>query len=898
MKGMLLERKVAVVLGVLTLLVAGAQCGAVNLLVNGDFETPPYGSQVVPGWNWWGASADDLFDGVFDSTWNVPPPCNPSDPSNYGPHGGSYFLGRYYKPLGCAGYGGGRRGGLYQQVNDLIPGKTYYAQAWFATHHPHGGGAGFRIGLDPNPGTNPSPDTVWEPPISPIWGDVFAYSEATYRKLEVAATVGESGSLAVWLQYTMTENTLSEPQIVQVDDVRLADTHSMEILNIDVIGVTSNIVSVQFDTLDGQNPVSTYGYVDYGLTSGYGNTKADASNPRSNHEIQLTGLTAGATYHYRIRATAADYEDAATVDLTFVAQLSLYIKNVTATPLDGGTSCLIEWDTVKSATDPTPVPSDSRVDFGLSASYGQSVYDPELVSHHSIVINGLYPSTKYYYRVASVGPGYNAQRYPKPPVTVTFVTKPGAELFNGDFEVSVPNRTPNSDIPGWQKAYGNAQWFRSGEWSIPSQSGMLYTGSVANYGLHNCVLYQRVLATPGQEVAYSAYIWSQAYGAGRPCGGYPHRFGETSGLIGIDPTGGTDPNSPSIVWSAERQTQDWHNYLEQGPCSSTATWQKVGVAAVAQSDVITVFLKTHIWYPIAWNFVCWDNVNEETFNQVATVAEARQLPNDTPIDLVGTEPLGSPIVTYIAFPNYDPDDNNGEPYFYVQDPDRKAGIKVTMAPGAEWPSWLEVGKKVNIKGCITWGVMRNRTLSGVVFDQQLRLDKPAGERVIRAMAVTDTGQFGSIKPLGVSNANIAAGSSSDAWYTNPGAVDVAGTGTVAASGLNTVGLLVKTWGRVLRAGFDSNGNNFIVIDDGSKVAGYSEYPPEPGKTGLYVFTGPYSYFGEVGKFVEVTGISGVKTDYDFDDPSYQVTPEAMMNVRCLKPLVKETGELDIRVIEE
>ncbi len=874
----------------LVLAIAAGPCWGVNLLVNGDFETPPYGSVVVPGWNYWGASAEDLFDGVFDSSWNVPPPCSPTDPSNYGPHGGSYFLGKYFKPYTCIGKSGGKRGALYQIVEGLTLGKTYYAQAWFATHHPHGGGAGFRLGIDPNPGTNPSPQTVWAPPRDPIWGDVFAYSEATYRKLEAAATVGDSGSVAVWLQYTTTENTVTEPQIVQVDDVRLADTHSMEIQNIDVIGVSANIVQITFDTFDGQNPLSTYGYVDYGPTQSYGTTKADPSNPRANHEITLTGLTAGATYHYRIRATATDYEDAATVDLTFVAQPSLYIKNVKATPLDGGTSCLIEWDTVKSSTDSTPVLSDSRVDYGLTSGYGQSVYDPTLVSHHAITVNGLYPSTKYYYRVASIGPGYNAQRYPKPPTLASFVTKPGVELFNGDFEVTVPNRTPNSDIPGWQKAAGMPQWFRTGEWSIPSQSGMLYTGSVSNYGLNNCALYQRVLTTPGEVLSYSAYIWAQAYGAGNPCAGYPHRFGETCGLIGIDPTGGTDPYSSNIIWSSDRQTQDWRRYQQQGPCSSAAEWQKVGVVAIAQGNVATIFLKTRIWYAIGWNFVCWDNVKEEPLTRVSSVAEAKQLPNDTPIDLVGSEPLGSPIVTYIANTNYDPDDNGGEPYFYVQDPDRKAGIKVTLAPGTDWPSWLEVGKRVNIKGCITWGRMRNRTLSSMEMNQQLRLDKPAGERVIRAIEIADTGQSGTIEPLGVSNKDVAAGSSSDPWFTNAGAA--------SGTGLNTVGLLVKTWGRILRAGFDNNGNNFIVIDDGSKVPGYSEYPPNPSLTGLYVFTGPYSYFGEVGKFVEVIGISAVKTDYDFDDPSYQITPEAMKNVRMIKPAVTQTGELAITVLEE
>ncbi|MGB9619318.1 MAG: hypothetical protein ACPL7K_02775, partial [Armatimonadota bacterium] len=389
-----MRTKIVVTVLCLVLAAAVGPVCAVNLLVNGDFETGPYYQQAVPGWNWWGADASQLFDGVFDSTWNVPPPCNPTDPSNYGPHGGSYYLGKYYKPQGCEVPGGGKTGALYQQVDNLVPGTTYYAQAWFATHHPHGGGAGFRIGVDPEPGPDPSPSTVWAPPVDPIWGAKYDYSEATYKKLEAWVTAGPSGSIAVWLMYTMTSNNVSQPQIVQVDDVRLADTHSMEIRNIDVIGVTSTIAQITFDTYDGNVPLATYGYVDYGLSSSYGSTKADSSNPRANHEILLTGLTNGATYHFRIRATATGYEDAETEDMTFVMQPSLYIANVVATPLSGGTSCKIEWDTQKSSSDSTPVPSDSRVDYGMTSSYGQTTYDGTLVSHHSVIVNGLYPSTK------------------------------------------------------------------------------------------------------------------------------------------------------------------------------------------------------------------------------------------------------------------------------------------------------------------------------------------------------------------------------------------------------------------------------------------------------------------------------------------------------------------------
>ncbi len=83
-------------------------------------------------------------------------------------------------------------------------------------------------------------------------------------------------------------------------------------------------------------------------------------------------------------------------------------------------------------------------------------------------------------------------------------------------------------------------------------------------------IYQQVPdLTPG--VAYAARIlWAPASGDG------------TGRKIGIDPTGGTDPASPAIVWSPEVTTKD------RVPA---ALW----VSAVAQNTTVTVFVRVN--YP-------------------------------------------------------------------------------------------------------------------------------------------------------------------------------------------------------------------------------------------------------------------------------------------------------------
>jgi len=881
------SRSIAIILGAVSMCcVLSVQVAGQNLLTNGGFETGD-----LPGWANWGAGAVDLFDGVFDNTWNNPAPeCG--GVATFGPHGGTYYLGRYKAaPQSCAGAIRGTLGAVFQTVSGLTPGTELYAQAFFASHHPHGGGADVRIGLDPDyvqppppdQGT-PSPTTIWAPEPSPTGNPVFAYSESAYSKLETArAVVGPSGTMTIWVQYEMTENTVSEAQIVQVDDVRMATTHSMEIRNIDVLGISSTAVTISWETYDGASQLATNGQVDYGLTPSYElGTKIDSSNPRYNHSVNITGLTNGATYHFRLvnkLSGTPGYEDGVYTG-TFLMVAGPKITNLTVTNITSS-SAVVKWDTVDPSTN-APVDTDGRVDYGVTSNYGYSKVDPAPpTSHHEVTLTGLYPGQSYYYRVTSCGvgnpPAYGCKRATG---ASPFVTPPGP-FWNGDFEIILKQpRLPDDPIPGWNKT-GGVRWFNSGEWSIGAGHGSLYAGVVVNGGRGTGALYQLFETTPGETLSYSALVYSETTGSGNPCASYPHRFGEAFCRIGIDPTGGTNMYSGNVVWSSARETLDWRGHVAEGDCSihpPQTGWQKISTMTKAQGTYATIFLDMFEYYGGGWNFMCFDDVKPEPVIDVSSVGEAKTLANDTPINLAGPSAAESPVVTYIVDPNLDPTENNGLPYFYVEDVNRTAGIKVTMATGSEWPTWLEVGKKVNIVGLLSWGVLQNRVL-GLQNDQQLRLDKPCGERVIRAISVTDTGATGAVEPIGMGNKSIAGGSSSDSWFTNPGVPD--------GVGVNTVGLLVKTWGKIVAASDPGSLEHWIRIDDGSSVPAYSGSDGVGGLTGLYVPTGYMDYSADVGKYAIVTGISCVKNDYDWDDPTYVpgiTMPEANVNVRYLKPL--------------
>ncbi len=67
-------------------------------------------------------------------------------------------------------------------------------------------------------------------------------------------------------------------------------------------------------------------------------------------------------------------------------------------PLNPDTTARIEWT--------TDVPSNSRVDYGHTSSYGQYVEDTNLVTNHSVELTGLDPSSLYHFKVRSIAPDY------------------------------------------------------------------------------------------------------------------------------------------------------------------------------------------------------------------------------------------------------------------------------------------------------------------------------------------------------------------------------------------------------------------------------------------------------------------------------------------------------------
>lgn len=130
-------------------------------------------------------------------------------------------------------------------------------------------------------------------------------------------------------------------------------------------------------------------------SSSYG---ASVSNPAkvTSHSMALTGLTANTTYHYRVKSSDANNNEAVSGDFVFTTPstadtVAPVISNVTANVTD--TTAVITWATDES--------SDSTVKYGLTTAYGNSSNDAVRVFTHSRTLTGLSPNTEYHYLVES-----------------------------------------------------------------------------------------------------------------------------------------------------------------------------------------------------------------------------------------------------------------------------------------------------------------------------------------------------------------------------------------------------------------------------------------------------------------------------------------------------------------
>ncbi|MDD5136789.1 MAG: glucoamylase family protein, partial [Candidatus Omnitrophica bacterium] len=168
---------------------------------------------------------------------------------------------------------------------------------------------------------------------------------------------------------------------------------SYTINNVIITGVTSSSFVVKWFT-----GVPTRSSLDYGASESYGSTVNDVAM-KTEHSISVMGLNPDTEYHIRITATDARANAARSADLTVFTTGSSVPAGLTIYNLKviycGSDTFSVFFNTDKPAT--------SRLEYGLTGSYGSDIAGPADGTSHLIAARSdsytVSPGTRYHYRV-------------------------------------------------------------------------------------------------------------------------------------------------------------------------------------------------------------------------------------------------------------------------------------------------------------------------------------------------------------------------------------------------------------------------------------------------------------------------------------------------------------------
>jgi phosphodiesterase/alkaline phosphatase D-like protein len=160
--------------------------------------------------------------------------------------------------------------------------------------------------------------------------------------------------------------------------------------------------------------------VDYGTSPSSLTLNASSATLVTGHSINLSGLTIGTVYYFRVtsvdgagNSATSPVTTGAPATFTTINPNPPVITMVTAIPGISGVAT-ITWMTDKLST--------SRVDYGTSAaSLTLNVSNAALVTSHSLNLSGLTQGTTYFFRVTSVDSASNTSSSPVAPAAATFI---------------------------------------------------------------------------------------------------------------------------------------------------------------------------------------------------------------------------------------------------------------------------------------------------------------------------------------------------------------------------------------------------------------------------------------------------------------------------------------------
>jgi hypothetical protein len=167
-----------------------------------------------------------------------------------------------------------------------------------------------------------------------------------------------------------------------------------------ISGVSSSGISNAGATITWTTDEASNTQVDYGTTTGYGNSTTLNTSMVTSHSQLLGELSASTLYHYRVKSMDAAGNLASSGDYTFTTTATS-IGDITAPAISGVLSSKTS-DNSASINWTTDEASDSQIDYGTTTSYGSSSsLNSAMVTSHLQALAGLSANTLYHYRVKS-----------------------------------------------------------------------------------------------------------------------------------------------------------------------------------------------------------------------------------------------------------------------------------------------------------------------------------------------------------------------------------------------------------------------------------------------------------------------------------------------------------------
>jgi len=286
--------------------------------------------------------------------------------------------------------------------------------------------------------------TVFEYGATTAYGTVI--TDPTFETGHTVALTGLTPGETIHYQITSTD--LLGNVTVTTGSFTMPSAVPPVISDVRVNNITTTSVAVSWTT-----DIAASSAVDFGTAAGppYADHPGVPA-PVTDHTINLTGLTLGTLYHYRVRSGVTGAE-ATSLDRTFTAgdytPPAVTVPPAVTNPLPTG--AVITWTTDE--------PSDSKVEYGTTPGYGLQIYDPAMVTDHIVPLTDLTPETTYFIRVTSVDANGNV-------VVRTFTL------------VTPATAAPVSSVTNFRAVGGGQQISLS--WTNPTEAAFAGTRIMAN----------------------------------------------------------------------------------------------------------------------------------------------------------------------------------------------------------------------------------------------------------------------------------------------------------------------------------------------------------------------------------------------------------------------------------